>query len=314
VRHWLPGLLLPLFAIPGAYAGDALQAIDDCLSHIDAVADVGYERIAARCPDLTPALAGSPAAAWLPPDWRQPGNALSSRSLGDLRALLVRELTAPAARPTPDTQRVAAVLAAVTETEPTQRGWWARLRAWLHQAMTPREGRANESWLQRWAAGLNLSKVARRLIGGTALALVVGIAVSVIVNELRVAGVLAARERRPRGRVASLAQRGCLSLGDIEEAEASARPSLLFELIASRLAAEQPLPAARALTAGELWRRARLPDEVVRGHLAQLAGVCERLRFSSTPVSPGSLATAVLSGRSVLAALDAVAAPAPASA
>jgi hypothetical protein len=303
-----------LFGTTGAHASDALQAIDDCLAHIDGAADVGYERISARCPALTPALSGSPAAAWLPADWKQPGNALSSRSLGDLRALLVRELATHAARPAPDTQRVAAVLAAVTDSEPTHRSWWARLKAWLHEALTPHQRSADESWLQRWAAQLNLSRAARRVIGWTALALVVGIAVSVILNELRVAGLLAPRARRARSRTHLFAERSGLGLSDIEAAEAAARPSLLLELIATRLATEQCLPATRALTAGELWRRARLPDEGARAHLAELAGVCERLRFSQVAVPPASITTAVLNGRSVLAALDAVAASAAASA
>lgn len=312
MRRCLPALLL-LFAVPAAHASDALQAIDECLAHIDGAADVGYERIAARCPDLTPALLSSPAAPWLPPEWKQPGNALSSRSLGELRGLLMRELTTRAMRQPPSTRRVAAVLAAVTESESSERGWWARLKAWLHEALMPHQRSADESWVQGWVAGLNLSRVARRLIGWTALALVAGIAVSVILNELRVAGLLGSRARRARTGMQLPAERSSLSLAEVEQAEASARPSLLLELIATRLAAEQRLPAARALTAGELWRRARLP-EAARRHLAELAGVCERLRFSGTPVSPGTLATAVLNGRSVLAALDAAAPSATASA
>ncbi len=275
--------------------------------------DVGYERIATRCPDLTAALSSGPAAAWLPPDWKQPGNALSSRSLADLRALLVRELAPHEPRQAPDTRRVATVLAAVTESESSQRSWWARLRAWLHEALMPHAQSADESWLERWAAGVNLPRAVRHLIGWMALALIIGIAVSVILNELRVAGLLTRRDRRAQGAGEGLARRGSLSLADIENAEASARPGLLLELIASRLAAQHRLPAARALTAGELWRQARLPDEGERTHLAELAGVCERLRFSGTPVPAGSLATAVLNGRSVLATLDAMAAGAAAS-
>jgi hypothetical protein len=298
---------LLLFGMGGAHASDALKAIDDCLARIDGSADVGYERIAARCPDLTPALLGSPAAAWLPPDWKQPGNALSSRSLADLRALLARELATHEARPAPATQRVAAVLAAVTESGASHRSWWERLRAWLRDALSSPRGSGDDSWLQRWATGLNLSQAVRRVIGWSLLALVLGIAVSVILNELRVAGVLVPRERRPGGWTRVPAERGLLNLSDVEQAEASARPGLLLELIVSRLASEQRLPAPRALTAGELWRQARLPDEGARAHLAQLAGVCERLRFSGAPVSPGVLAAAVLEGRSVLAALDTVA-------
>jgi hypothetical protein len=171
----------------------------------------------------------------------------------------------------------------------------------------PHQRPADQSWLERWSAQLNVPRAARRVIAWTALALVAGIAFSIVLNELRVAGLLAPRARRVRRQAQAFAGRAALSLSDIEQAEAAARPGLLLELIASRLAAEQRLPAARALTAGELWRRARLPDEETRAHLAELARVCERVRYAAQPVQPGKLAAAVLDGRSVLAALDAVA-------
>jgi hypothetical protein len=298
------GRLLPLLlAIPAAHASDPLQAIDDCLAHVDGPADVGYERIAARCPELTPALSASAVAAWLPPDWKQPGNALSSRSLGDLRAVLARELSSHETRPAPDAEHVAAVLAAVTESESLRGSWWARLKAWLHEAMIPRQQSGGDTWMRRWASGLSLPQAVRRLIGWAALMLVVGTAVSVVVNELKVAGALAPRGGRRRTAVA--AHHSDLSLGAIESAEEGAQPGLLLEFIAARLTAEQRLPAARALTVGELWRRARLPDEHAREQLAELAGVCEQVRFSGAPVASATLSTAVLSGRRVLAALDA---------
>jgi hypothetical protein len=308
VRYWLPGLLLFFLATPGAQAKDALRAIDDCIAHLDGT-DVGYERIATRCPDLSAALLNSPAAAWLPAEWNQHGNELSSRSLAELRALLVRELDTHGARAAPDIGHVADVLATMTESESAHRSLWARLKAWLHEALMPHQRAADESWVARWTAGLSLSRAARRLIGWSALAAVMGIAVSVILSELRVAGVLAPRAQRIRGSAPLLAQPGFVSLADIDAAEASARPGLLLELIAARLTAEQRLPAARALTVVELWRRARL-DEDSRMQFAELSGVCERLRFSAMPVSPASLTAAVTNGRSVLATLDSVAAPA----
>jgi hypothetical protein len=297
-----PARLLPLLlAIPAAQAGDPLQTLDDCLAHLDGTADVGYERVAARCPQLTPILSGSAVAAWLPPDWKQPGNALSSRSLGELRAVLQRELGTHQTRPAPDARQVAAVLAAVTESESVPRSWWARLKGWLHEALTPERRSGSDSWVQRWASGVSLPRTVRRLVGWVALALVVGTAASVVLNELRVAGVLGPRNRRRRSPLAA----DRVGPGGIDSVDESARPSALLELIAARLTAEQRLPAARALTAGELWRRARLPDEESRKQLAELAGVCERVRFSGTPVAPMTLSAAVVCGRHVLAALDA---------
>jgi hypothetical protein len=66
------------------------------------------------------------------------------------------------------------------------------------------------------------------------------------------------------------------------------------------------------LTARELAQRARLPDESARLRLAQLVGVCERVRFSGQRLSAASLAGALGGGRLLLAALDAAAPDAPA--
>ena len=64
----LLALLLAAALPPCAQARDALEAIDDCVARLDTELDVGYARIAARCPDLTAALAESSFAPWLPAD------------------------------------------------------------------------------------------------------------------------------------------------------------------------------------------------------------------------------------------------------
>ena len=45
---------------------ELLDRLDACIGRLDQQLDVGYERIAARCPELAPALAQSPWAPWLP--------------------------------------------------------------------------------------------------------------------------------------------------------------------------------------------------------------------------------------------------------
>ena len=303
----LIALLLFFAAVPWARAGDALQAIDDCLIRLDAATDVGYARIAARCPGLPQALLQSPAAIWLPADWNQPDNQLSSRGLSELRAQLARELLgSTAARRAPDTTHVAAVLAAVTESEALPPSRWARFKEWLRRALAPRRQAPGDGWLRRWLEDLPASTWS--VIQWIALTLVVAIAAGIALNELRVAGLIGPRERTG-GRAARQpgAAGSPATLAGIERAAASARPAMLLEFIAARLAAEERLPATRAFTARELWRRARLPDERARTPLAQLAGISERVRFSDVPVPAADLDAAVVHGRSVLAALDAAA-------
>jgi len=119
---------------------------------------VGYQRIAARCPDLAPSLAQSEWAAWLPRDWNRPDSLLSADGLTELRTLLTR---APASAPdgrAPRVARVAAVLATLTQPDQPRGGWWARFRQWLREALTPPPQRADQGWLRRMIGDIGLSQ------------------------------------------------------------------------------------------------------------------------------------------------------------
>ncbi|HET7756615.1 MAG TPA: DUF4129 domain-containing protein, partial [Steroidobacteraceae bacterium] len=90
----------------------------------------------------------------------------------------------------------------------------------------------------------------------------------------------------------------------LERAAPAHQPRVLLELIAARLAAQDRLPAARALTVRELLRAVRLADPEQRARLAELAGACERLRFSPRRPPPEAVASALARGRELLAALE----------
>jgi len=304
MKRALAALLLAAAAVPGAQARDALRAIDDCIARLDTELDVGYARIAARCPDLTPALEQSPWAAWLPADWNRPDNELSAAGLSELRSLLARAAgPATRGRLAPRTDSVAGVLARVTPPADSHSGWWLRFKDWLHRIFTPQQP-ADNGWLRRWLRQIKLSTDTARLIVWSALALVVALAAAIVVSELRVAGLLGGRVARTRARGQPSRPRGTAALADIERAAAERQPGLLLELIAAQLAEQDRLPPARALTARELELHARLPDESARRRLAELVAVCERVRFSATAVTAASLAAALHSGRALLAAIE----------
>jgi hypothetical protein len=311
-------LLAPLLAaalLPCAQARDALQAIDDCVARLDSDLDVGYARVAARCPELTPALGESSFAAWLPADWKRPDNQLSAAGLSELRAQLARESArGEAPRPQPRTERVAAVLAAVTHgADAGSVSWWQRFKDWLRRILATR-AEADSGGLSRWLAGIELSTATTQLITWAALAAAVALAAGILINELRIAGILRARTTRPQPGGGEFARGG--SAATLEQLASTApeqQPALLLELIAVRLAALQRLPPARALTARELEREARLPEESARARLVELVTVCERVRFSDEPVSAASLAAAVRGGRALLGTLAGAPLAAPAA-
>ena len=311
----LLALLLAAALPPCAQARDALEAIDDCVARLDTELDVGYARIAARCPDLTAALAESSFAPWLPADWKRPDNQLSAAGLSELRAQLARESgRRDNRRPAPRTERVAAALATVAHDAAGSIGWWQRLKDWLRRILAT-HAQTDSGWLRRWLAGLELSSSTTQLITWTAFALVVMLAAGIVINELRIAGVLRSRGARSqeRGAVLSRSSSSATGLEEIERAALEQQPALLLELIAARLAALQRLPPARALTGRELERQARLPEESGRAPLAELVSVCERVRFSGATVSSASLAAAVRGGRGLFTALTtaALAVPSP---
>ncbi|MBV8876343.1 MAG: hypothetical protein JO158_01430 [Gammaproteobacteria bacterium] len=305
MRRPLLALLLAAALTPAAPAHDPLQAIDDCLARLDSEIDVGYARIAARCPDLSAALTQSPFAPWLPADWERPDNELSAAGLSELRAQLTRESAgAPPARAAPRIEHLASVLAAVTHIDQgAGRSWWQRLKDWLH-GLIATHPQADDAWLSRWLTRLNVSTSVTELIGWSALAVVVALAASIIVNELRLAGVLRRPAHRPGARAEQPDSVRSAALADIERAPAEEQPRLLLELIALRLAAQQRLAPTRALTARELERQARLPGEAARAWLAELVAVCERVRFAAGGVTGASLAGALQSGRRLLLWLE----------
>lgn len=305
----LLALLLTVAGIACARQPDALAALSDCPRHLDSSLDVGYERIAARCPDLGPALEHSAFAAWLPSDWNEPHNQLSAEDLSELHFTLAREGAAVAGTRELHPERVRAVLQQVTKHEGEQQGWWARFKRWLRELLTPRP-QPESDWWRRLFGDAQLDQAALHLIAWLAIALLIALALGVVINELRVAGLL----RRKAGTPGGSASRGARApaLSDIDSADPRAQPALLLELITSRLAAQERLPASRAFTVRELSSRARLDDPEQRARLVALGAVSERVRYSAQEIAPPVLAEALRGGRELLSSLQALPAPGPA--
>ena len=294
-------LLTVLAAAPCAQARDALGAIDACVMQLDGL-DIGYQRIAARCPDLTPSLVVSPWEAWLPRDCYRPNNQLSAVGLVTLRALLPAE----AARLPPAhelrTNTVSAVLAGLPAAD-QPRSWWQRLKIWLRELFTRASQPSHDSWLQRLIIRMHLPTTLTRWIEWLGFAFAAVLGVGIVLNELRLAGWLTLR--RGRARRAAGAGSGVGAAVRLEHASPSQQPRLLLELVAARLVQQSRLPPARALTLRELRRAARLADAADHSRLDELASVCERVRFSDQEVAPALLARALAQGRELLASLDA---------
>lgn len=306
----LLALLLMSAGIAYARAPDALTALEACAGGLDPELDLGYERIAARCPDLTPALEHSPWAAWLPTDWKDPHNQLSAAGLRALHDTLAREVAALGAGAPPGgtralhPERVRAVLERLMRPERAEVGWWVRFKRWLREVLTA-QPQDDSRWWRRLLGDVSMDRAMLRVVAALAIAGLVVLAIAVVMNELRVAGLLRRRAGAAQLPAAGRAARGGPHLSDVDGAPPSAQPALLLELIATRLAALDRLPPARAFTVRELTRRARLADEAARARLAELAAVSERVRYGAGTVATPLLEAALRGGRELLAALEA---------
>lgn len=278
-----------------------LDAIDSCITRLNASVDIGYERIAARCPGLARRLEESGGSVWLPRDWRQPGNDLSAGGLRELRELLLASTAASRARG-PSVAALPAALAFLTQQDAARDGWWGRTKAWLHELFERRQDE-EEDGLSGLIGQSGVSEAVLELISYFGLALVVVLAVVIICNELRAGGVIGRLRRWFAKRATARPQteaRGPSTWDDVQKVSLAQRPRLLLELVVARLTAENRLPSPRGLTVHELARAARLPDETDRERLAELGRMAQRVRFSNEAIASEAIAAAVEDGRTLL--------------
>jgi len=259
--------------------------IDACVARLDPQLDIGYDRIAARCPELMRQLETGAWAPWLPRGWKEPGNDLSPGSLKEFHALVDRESGArdSTSIEAPDIRSLQPILTALAGSH-NETGW-SRFKSWLRSILERREQLNDESWFARMVSHVGISQSMIRLITYAALAGVVVIAGMIVVNELRTAGLLSKRrggERKRRGKDAH--GTGGPSWSAIEQAPLRERPRLLLEAIIRRLSDRGFLPPAGALTVRELTRVARLPEADDRSRLADLALAAEWVRYSDLRV------------------------------
>jgi hypothetical protein len=283
----------------------ALEAIDACIASLDAEVDVGFRRIAARCPQLAPALQSGGFDRWLPRDWRDPENDLSSGGLLELKELLARELTLSPVRGAPSVARLRAALAALGAPPPVRSGIWARLASWLRRVAGPPAEPRVSSGLARMLRRIDLAPLTRRLVAAAALGTLVALAVLIVVNELRMTrvrrGPARARGERPARREAS----DVAGSPDLDAVEPVERPRLLLGWVLDSLSRARGLTGLRALTARELIGAVPLEDREAARELAQLALTAERVRYAPTPASPREIAAAVQDARMLLERLEA---------
>ena len=317
----LLGLIVAGAAWGGSASTGAVEAIDSCLHRLNPDVDVGYDRVAGRCPVLARRLQESGVATWLPVDWQRSGNDLSADGLRELRELLVRELpvSAPEGAHHPGTRHVGDILASLIRVDEEHSGWWARTRAWLRNIFASTDEAADEGWLERMTGHSGVSQTVLELVSYVALALVVVLTLVIVANELRVSGVWGGVGRRRSGargagsRTATAAGLGGSAVGaapldwqGVQGSPLAQRLGLLLELVIARLNERGGVRLSRGVTVRELLSVAALADERERERLGALARASERVRFSDVAVSEEEVAGVMEEGRLLLEGIGGV--------
>lgn len=286
-------------------AQDALAAIDACVANLDAELDVGYARIAARCPRLARTLEQSGWAEWLPRGWKEARNDLSSGSLVELRDLVARELQVSTGTRVPNVAHLNKVLTSLGSATRERGSLWNRFRAWLRM-LVERNARSDpHSWLDDMVRTDGRSQTVIDLTTYAALAVVVGLAGVIVVSEVRAAGLLRSRRRAGDPVVPAAPEARRVTWRDVEQADTAEKSRLLFELVLARLTELHRVQPAGALTVRELAHSVELPDDEDRRRLHEIARTAEQARYSAASLAPATVGKVVERGRQLLANLEA---------
>jgi len=290
-----------------AAQADPIAVLDACIGQLDAQIDIGYDRIARRCPDLAPALEQSGWAAWLPQGWKESRNDLSVGSLRELRRTVARELAPHPVVKVPRVETLKDIISDLGSTGQERSGLWSRFKKWLRSLFERSAQQNDEGWLSRLVSRIGVSGAVMEIITYIALGLVVALAAFIVFNELRLAGVLKRRRAENAGDEAAdlPADRLRIAWADVERAPLRDQPRLLMQLVARRLTDLNRLPPAGAFTVREIVRTADLEQQADRERLSEIALTSERVRYAESEVSPAVVETAVSHARELLSHLDA---------
>ncbi len=303
---WLvPALCLAAPAFAGDVAqqranDNALQALDNCRARLDPRVDVGIDRIRRRCPELLPALEKAPWRNLLPSTLGERREELSAQSLRALSELVRHASDAAAQRDAPSREMLDPVLAGLGEQGQQGATRWERFKRWLREKFEDRPDDNEPGWLEKWSRKIHTSEGVAQALTYAGYAMVVALALYVILQELRAAGLWRGRRAARRDTPAAEWRRRLL-LADVLEAPLAERPGMLLRLLGEALARAQRLPAAEGLTAGAIVRRARLDDDEDRAALAQVARAAEAVRYARQTPAEAHLESAVADARGLLA-------------
>jgi hypothetical protein len=299
VNRWL--LLLTLCAATSAAAEEgALRVIEACRTRLEPRVDVGIERVQKRCPELLPALDGSPWRDLLPHDLRARREEISADSLRAMAELLRQANSTVPTRTAPRQELLAPVLAELGEQGRVGVTRWERFKRWLKQKLENRKDDDEAGWLEKWSRQFHTSEGVARALTYAGYVTLAALVSFVIWGELRAAGLLGGIPRAARRANPAAEWRRRLMLADVNAAPLADRPGMLLRLLGEALTRSRRLPAAEGLTARAIARRAELDSAADRAELERVAATADEVRYANRRLADEALESTVAAAKSLL--------------
>lgn len=197
---------------------------------------------------------------------------------------LQQRYSQPAPSDGPDPQALAPVLATLHPAAAESQSWWSRFLNWVRHRFSAKPS-ATPGWTQVLIDALrHTPRWAGKAILYTGLAVVCGLVLVLLWREARMLWLDSRHAKRTRRDATAdpLAPAPRLTtLPDIDAAPLRDRPVLLMRLLVQLLVTRRMLPDERALTHGELVKRAGFADAGQRARFAQVVRLAEARQFAA---------------------------------
>jgi hypothetical protein len=281
-----------------------LDLIASCSDSADAET-IGLTALEEECPGPTRALEQS---GYLPLLATSMRDQLDVYDLADVRAVddwyaqedsqqgsAARELDVGTLGPILDSLR--------TQTPQRPLSWFERFKRWL-RSMADRQQGESDNWLSRWLENAAVTEKVAIAILYIALALILGLTILVIVNELRAAGVFRQRRADAADNIApGKAAPDEDAAVDLDSLPVDRKASMLLRMLVTTLVQSGRLRTERSLTHRELSARAAFDDARQRESFQRVAALAERTVYGSHEVSAAEVEPIVAAALSLDAQL-----------
>jgi hypothetical protein len=294
-------LLAPLAQAqqPAESTSDPAALISECANSVDRDV-IGIEALEAECPGLEEALSDSGYTALL-----------SDAELKQLTAFGLVDLHQLDSRYRKSIAQAAGAQASIDDLKPILDSlqkppraevpltWFEKFKRWLRSLIEQREEQS-QSWLERWLKELDVPKAVTNGLVYGAIGLVIILAVVVVINELRAAGVLRRRAKQtPRDMLQSAGVPEKSASADLDTLDERERPAALLKLLVATLVKTGRLRTEKSLTHRELSRRAAFDASEQRARFQELAVLGETLLYGHRSVPREHIEAVVEDGRAL---------------